>query len=71
MKQLELQNKTNRHHISLENVKVKELQQEVKRLKSENQNLGLNLDKIKTKSYGVRQNFAKGITEESISITPR
>lgn len=77
MKQLELQNKTHRHHIHLENNKIKELQLEIKRLKIENnknQNHGIQLNglkTIKTKSYSERQIFARGITENSINIIPR
>lgn len=67
MKQLELQNKTHRHHIHLENVKVKGLQLEVKRLNNENQNL----DRLKTKNYSARQIFSRGVTENSINITHR
>lgn len=70
MKQLELQNKTHRHHLNSENMKVKQLQLEVKRLK-ENQNVGLPFDKYKTKNYSARQIFQRGITETSINITPR
>jgi len=66
MKQLELQNKTHRYHMNSENIKVKELRLEVKRLKDENQNVGL-----KSKHSNARQGFAKGITENSINITPR
>lgn len=74
MKQLELQNKTHKHHINLENNKIKELQLEVQRLKIENQNRGTHLDELKTvkiKNYSARQIFARGITENSINITPR
>lgn len=71
MKKLELQNKTHKHRINSESVKMKELQLEIKRLKDENQNLRSLSDKLRTTSYGVRRIFTKGITEESISITPR
>lgn len=72
MKQLELQNKTHRHHINSGNIKVKELQLEIKRLKDENQNNSTPyLHKLNTKHYSARQIFAKGITADSISITPR
>lgn len=68
MKQLELQNKTHRHHMHLENVKIKGLQLEVKRLNNENQNVDRLL---KTKNYSARQIFSRGVTENSINITPR
>lgn len=71
MKQLELQNKTHRHHINSGNIKVKELQLEIKRLNDANQNLGPHMGKLNTKKYSARQIFAKGITADSISITPR
>lgn len=71
MKQLELQNKTHRQHISLENIKVKGLQLEVKRLKGENQNLGTHVDRLKPKNYSARQIFSRGVTENSINITSR
>lgn len=71
MKQLELQNKTHRYHLNLENNKVKQLQLEIKRLKDENQNIGSHFDKYKTKSYSARQIFPRGISETSINITSR
>ncbi|VVC25213.1 Lebercilin domain [Cinara cedri] len=71
MKQLELQNKTHKHNINLENIKIKGLQLEVKRLKNENQNLGSRADGLKTKIYSARQIFSRGVTENSINITPR
>lgn len=71
MKQVELQNKTHKHHINLENMKVKELQIEVKQLKNEKNNLRSQMDKLKIKTYSARQVFTKGITEDSISISPR
>lgn len=71
MKQLELQNKTHRHHINSENIKVKELQLEIKRLNNEIQNLGPHLGKLNNKNSSSRKIFAKGITENSIIITPR
>uniref|UniRef100_A0A2H8TQJ4 Lebercilin-like protein n=2 Tax=Melanaphis sacchari TaxID=742174 RepID=A0A2H8TQJ4_9HEMI len=71
IKKLELQNKSHRYHINVENNKIKELQHEVKRLEDENKNLKSCLDKLKNKSYSSRQSFTKGITEDSISITSR
>jgi len=71
MKKLELQNKTHRYHINVENIKIKELQHKVKRLEDENKNLKSCLDKLKIKNYGSRQIFTKGITEDSISIVSR
>lgn len=74
MKQLELQNKTHRYHINLENNKIKQLQLEIKHLKIENQNHGAHLNELKTvkiKNYSARQIFSRGITENSINITPR
>ncbi|XP_022177774.1 lebercilin isoform X2 [Myzus persicae] len=71
MKKLELQNKSHSYHMNLENIKIKELQHEVKRLEDENKNLRSCLDKLKTKDYGSRQSFRKGITEDSISIVSR
>lgn len=66
MKQLELQNKTHKYHMNSENIKVKELKLEIKRLKDKNQNVIL-----KTKHFGAKQSFTKGITENSINITSR
>lgn len=66
MKQLELQNKTHRYHMNLENTKIKELRLEIKHLKDENQNV-----ELKTKHFSTRQSFEKGITKNSINITPR
>jgi len=71
MKKLELQDKSHKYHINLENIKVKELQNEVKCLKDENKNLRSCLDKLKTKNYSSKQSFSKGITEDSISIVSR
>jgi hypothetical protein len=71
MKKLELQNKSHRYHRNVENIKIKELQHEVKRLEDENKKLRSCLDKLKNKSYGSRQSFTKGITEDSISIISR
>ncbi|XP_027842998.2 CAP-Gly domain-containing linker protein 1-like [Aphis gossypii] len=74
MKKLELQNKSHRYNINLKNTKIKELQHEideVKHLEDENKNLRSCLDKLKNKSYISRQNFTKGITEDSISIKSR
>lgn len=71
MKKLELQNKSHKYHINVENIKIKELQHKVKRLEDENKNLRSYLDKLKNKNYGSRQSFTKGITEDSISIVPR
>jgi len=74
MKKLELQNKSHRYNINSKNTKIKELQNEiheVKHLVDENKNLRSCLDKLKNKSYGSRQNFTKGITKDSISITSR
>lgn len=71
MKKLELQNKTHRHQLNSETTKIKELQLEVKHLKEENQKLEFQLDKLKNKNYGVKQNFSRGVVEDSISITPR
>ncbi|XP_060837852.1 CAP-Gly domain-containing linker protein 1-like isoform X2 [Rhopalosiphum padi] len=71
MKKLELQNKSHRYHRNVENIKIKELQHEVKRLEDENKKLRSCLDKLKNKNYGSRQSFTKGITEDSISIISR
>lgn len=70
MKQLELQNKRHKHHLNSENMKVKQLQLEIKLLK-ENQNVGLPFDKYKTKSYSARQICQRGITKTSINISPQ
>lgn len=71
MKKIELQNKSHRYHINVENSKIKQLQHEVKRLEDENKNLRSCLDKLKIKNYSSRQSFTKGITEDSISIISR
>jgi len=71
MKKLELQNKSHKYHINLENIKIKELQHEVKRLEDENKNLRSCLDKVKIKNCNSKQSFRKGITEDSISIVSR
>lgn len=68
---MELQNKTHRTHINSENNKIKQLQYEKEQLKNKNNNLKLNLDKLKTNRYRVRKIFGQGITENSISITNR
>ncbi|XP_008183073.1 DNA repair protein RAD50-like isoform X1 [Acyrthosiphon pisum] len=67
-KNLELQNKSHRYHINVEHIKIKELQNEIKRLEDENKNLRSYLDKLKNKNHSSRQSFTKGITEDSISI---
>jgi predicted nucleic acid-binding Zn-ribbon protein len=71
MKQLELQNKTHRHHMNSKNIKIKELQLEIKRLNNEVQNLEPHLGKLNNKNSTARQIFSKGITASSITITPR
>lgn len=71
MKKLELQNKTHKYHITTESVKVKELLSEINHLKEKNQRLESRFNKLNFKKYSVSHSFVKGITEDSISITPR
>lgn len=71
MKKLELQNKSHSYHMNLENIKIKQLQHQIKCLENENQNMKSSLDKHKIKNYGSGQIFTKGITEDSISIISR
>lgn len=69
MKQVELQNKTHKHHMNAKNTKIKELQTEIKQLTDEKSNS--HLDKLKTRAHSARQVFTNGITEDSISLLPR
>ncbi|XP_050422993.1 lebercilin-like [Adelges cooleyi] len=71
MKKLQLQNKTHQHQICAELSKNKDLHVELKRLNEMNEQLSLQIEKSKLHSYGARLFKVRGITENSITLTPR